>query len=435
MRALRMSGGIGPVWVGLLDLDGDGPVTDVSGPVRRDHCQARVLIRMHRAPIGFVWVPAHPEHTLTERARAAAGSALAGALHRHAELDRECSQAGPGRWEARITCPARFPAHGGKGITVVVPTRDRPDLLADSVRTLQQVAYDPMEILIVDNAPRDDATRETVLALAADDPRVRYTCEPRPGRSRACNHGLAQAKFEIVAMTDDDTLTDPGWLSAIAAAFAADPGTVCVTGMVASSALGTGPERYFDARYTWGKNFQPGRYDLAGHRHPSPFYPFAAGIYGTGANCAFRRDFLARIGGFDPLLGAGGARRGGADLDVFLRVILAGGRITYLPSALIWHRHRPTHRALSQQLYAYGHGLGAYVAKHLQSPQLRRSLLIHGPRHAAWSLGRQRVAAHSGQLGVQGVRLALYEACGVIPGAVRYWLAALKAAQHPGRRQ
>jgi len=44
-------------------------------------------------------------------------------------------------------------------------------------------------------------------------------------------------------------------------------------------------------------------------------------------------------GGFDPLL-APVARPWREDLDMFLRIILAGGRISYLPSALVWHKHR-----------------------------------------------------------------------------------------------
>lgn len=420
----------GPAWVGLLDLDGDAQVAGVSGPVRGDHCRARVLVRIHRAPIGLVWVPALPVQTLTERARAAAESALARALRRHAELDQETGgEDGPGQWERRMACPGRFAARSGEGICVLVPTRNRPAPLEGCLRSLQRIDYDPMEILVVDNASNGDATREIVAALAADDPRVRYTFEPHPGRSVAINHGLEQAKFEIVAMTDDDTLADPGWLSAIAAAFEADPGTVCVTGMVASSALDTGAERYFDARYDWGKAFRPRRFDLLRHRHPSPFYPFTPGIYGTGANCAVRRRALTRIGGFDPLLGAGTPGRGGDDLDLFARLILAGGRLSYLPSALIWHRHRADSWALAGQLYAYGHGFGAYLAKHLPNRELRNALVSQGLRHVGMAVGRQRQAARSGQLGVSSKGLSLCESSGIVPGALHYWLAARHSSE------
>jgi GT2 family glycosyltransferase len=438
----RVTGYGGPVWVGLLDLDGDEPVTAVIGPLRADHQQARILVRMHRAPIGMVRVPTPPAQTLTERARAAAESELAGPLRRHAELDQEPGgqdgSGGDDPWERRITCPGRFAGGSGEGISVLVCTRNRPTLLADSLRSLMRIDYDPMEIVVVDNAPDGDATREIVTELAADDPRVRYTCQPRPGKSVALNHGFEQVKFELVAITDDDTLVDPGWLAAVAAAFEADPDTVCVTGMVAASALDTRAEQYFDSRYDWGTRFHPLRFDLIEHRYPSPFYPFTPG-FGIGANCAVRCRALARIGGFDPLLGAGTPRRSGADSDAFARLILAGGRLSYLPSALIWHRHRTDSRALARQLYDYGHGFGAYVAKHLPNREMRKIFTRDGAHHVSMGIGRQigrqQQAVQSSEFGMRGLGLALVEVSGMVPGALRYWLAARRSPESsPGPR-
>ena len=415
----------GPVWVGLLDMDEAGPVAGMSGPPRAEHGQARILVRIHGVPIGFVKISVKPEDSLTARARSAAEVTLADVLTQHAELDKECDrQRGRTTWQGQMSCLARFPTHSDVGISVVVCTRDRPAMLRESLQSLQRMAYSPLEILVVDNAPTDGATRAVVEELAAGDPRFRYTCEPHPGKSLALNHGLAAASYDLVATTDDDVLVDPRWLSAISAAFAADPETICVTGMVASSALNTQSERYFDARYSWGEGFQPRQYDLVGHRHPSRLYPFSAGVFGTGANCAFRRSAVVQLGGFDPLLGAGSPRRGGADLDMFVRVILAGGRISYLPSALVWHRHRSDTQALAKQIYAYGHGLGAYLAKHFPNPQLRGALVSRGLHLVGTALRRQRMAAHASHMGFGGQQFALYEICGIIPGAIRYWIAA-----------
>ena len=237
-----------------------------------------------------------------------------------------------------------------------------------------------------------------------------------------------------MAFTDDDTVVDPGWASALAAGFAADSEAVCVTGLVASMALDTGSQQYFDARVPWAEVFEPRRYDLTKHRHPSPLYPFRAGIFGTGANFAVRRNAVARLGGFDPLLGAGAPSRGGEDLDIFLRLILAGGRICYLPSAVVWHRHRSDSDALTEQIYSYGHGLGAYVAKYLPNPDLRHALAAHGVRQARMLLGRMRHASQVSQTRSGGRRLALTEAMGVIAGALCYRRAARRASGSLGVR-
>lgn len=425
----------GGIWVGLMDMDCAGPVVGLTGSMPADHSQARVLVRMHRAPLGHVCVSTLPPETFTERIRAAAERTLGEELQRHAQWDDSPDASDDqGNWSAQITCPRQFPSLEGTGMSIVVCTRDRTEGLLGCLRTLRQVTYEPLEIIVVDNAPSGNATREAVTALSRVDARIHYTCELRPGLSRARNHGLAQARFDLVAFTDDDTVVNPGWASALAAGFAADSEAVCVTGLVASVALDTGSQQYFDARVPWAEVFEPRRYDLTKHRHPSPLYPFKAGIFGTGANFAVRRNAVARLGGFDPLLGAGAPSRGGEDLDIFLRLIMAGGRICYLPSAVVWHRHRSDSDALTEQIYSYGHGLGAYVAKHLPNPDLRRALAAHGVRQAMMLLARMRHASQVSQTRSGGRRLALTEARGVIDGALCYRRAARRASESLGVR-
>jgi GT2 family glycosyltransferase len=416
------------IWVGQLDLDDSRPVAEVAGPLSDRHSEARVLIRAHGAPLGYVTVPAGPAETLTERARAVAQLELAESVQRHAQWDSTDDR---GEWAAQVACPRRFADVENPGVTVVICTRDRTPGLEGCLRTVQQVACDSLEILVVDNAPTGHETRDLVAALAVDDPRLRYTCEPKPGLSQARNHGLAAAKFDLVAFTDDDTKVDPGWPLALAAGFAADPEAVCITGLVASSSLDTGSERYFDSRYSWGEAFEPRRYDLVAHRHPSGLYPFSAGIFGTGANFAVRRDAVDRLGGFDPLLGAGSPGRGGEDLDIFLRLILAGGRICYLPSAVVWHQHRSDTEALSEQIYSYGYGLGAYLAKHLRGGQLPVVLLSQGLRRVGVVLRRMRQASEAGQMRAEGRQLAWDEARGVLAGALCYFRASRRASRSP----
>jgi GT2 family glycosyltransferase len=412
------------VWIGMLDVDSGCPVVGVNGPLLPTHRVARLLIRKHLAPIGYVQVPAVPIESLPRRARVAAEASLTEALQAHRHCGQPALQPGGATAAAGAGCFPHLSASAGPGVSVVVCTRDRAGELETCLSAMRRIAYEPLEILVVDNAPTSDATRELVAVLANDDPRIRYTTEPTPGLSVARNHGLAKARHDLVAFTDDDTSADPHWPAVLAGAFAADPSVVCVTGLIASTSLTTSSERYFEARYASQSPFEPRRFDLSSR--PTKLYPFAAGVFGRGANFALRRSGVSTVGGFDPLLGAGSPGRGGEDLDMFLRVILAGGRIDYVPSALVWHRHRPDATALSEQLYAYGHGLGAYVAKHQHSRDLQVALLSHGIKHA-WSLIRlMRVASRESQLGSRGSRLAVNELRGMLAGAVRYWLCRAK---------
>lgn len=419
----------GGIWVGQLDLDDDTrdddtAVSPVSAAGTADYELARVLVRLHRAPIGYVHVAMHPEQTLSERVHAAAAAQLAEPLRAHLEQDQcDAKQAGRHDWDVRVQCPQRFPAAAGTGLTIIVCTRERPEYLLDCLGALQRVTYSPVEILVVDNAPVSRTTRSLVTELARRDARFRYTCEPRPGLSRARNHGAAAATFDLLAFTDDDILVDPGWPAALVAGFAADPDASCITGLVASRSLDTGAERYFDSRYTWAESFSPRRYDLAVNRDKSPLYPYSAGIFGTGANFAIRRPVIDSVGGFDPRLGAGGPGRGGEDLDMFVRVILAGRRLCYLPSALVWHRHRAEDKALAEQIYAYGYGLGAYLAKRLIAHDMPAAMLTRGLGQAAVIAARMRRASQASQFKVRGGRLAAVEAWGVLAGAARFYRA------------
>lgn len=417
----------GSIWVGQLELEGGRAVAGMNRAEPAEHGIARVLVRMHGAPLGFVSLPARPAHTLAERARAAAETTLAGALRQHIDADRvDAEPTGPARWEHLVTCPRRFSAHGRPGLSISVCTRDRTSLLRQTLGALRQVSYDPVEILVVDNAPRTDCTRQLVTELARADRRIRYIREDLPGLSRARNRALAEARYGIVAFTDDDTLADPGWPAAIAAGFAADPEAVCVTGPVVSYVLDSPAEQYFDARMPWVEAIHPRRYDLARNRHPSPLYPFNPGIFGFGANFAVRADAVTAIGGFDAALGAGGPCRGGEDLDILLRLVLAGGRICYIPSVLIWHFYRASADELASEMYSYGHGLGAYVAKHLREKKLRSMLVRYGLRGFLAVRERRRKASETSHIGLGGKRLAVTESLGFIVGAARYW---------PARRQ
>lgn len=94
---------------------------------------------------------------------------------------------------------------------MIIPTRDRWDLLE---RTLSTVLYQSevlLEVLIVD----DGLGRETVEGAARlDDPRIRVLRQAeRVGLSRARNIGAASARGEWIAFLDDDDLWAPTKLS------------------------------------------------------------------------------------------------------------------------------------------------------------------------------------------------------------------------------
>ncbi|WP_329490675.1 glycosyltransferase family 2 protein [Kitasatospora sp. NBC_01246] len=279
-------------------------------------------------------------------------------------------------------------------VSVIVCTRGRPTLLGDSLSALLRTDYPATEFLVVDNAPEDDATERLIRALGPD--RLRYLREPVPGLARARNRGLSAARGEYVAFTDDDALADPGWVSALAGAFRADPRVSCVTGLVVPAELDTEAQAVFERYCGFGKGFASRDWSTrtAGR---DPLFPFAAGRFGTGANMAFRTTVIRDLGGFDPATGAGTPTRGGEDLLAFLRVLVAGHTLAYRPDAVVWHRHRRTMAELEAQIQGFGTGLGAYLTAAVsQRPGLLAELLRRLPAGTRYALRRAVAPAPAG---------------------------------------
>lgn len=108
-------------------------------------------------------------------------------------------------------------ARRSRTVTVVICTRDRPQLLATALDAVLALDYPDFDVVVVDNASATSETRDHVQGHA--DPRVRLVCEPNPGVARARNTGLRAATGDIVAFVDDDAVVDRYWLTALMAGF------------------------------------------------------------------------------------------------------------------------------------------------------------------------------------------------------------------------
>jgi glycosyltransferase involved in cell wall biosynthesis len=280
--------------------------------------------------------------------------------------------------------------------------------------------YPDFEVVVVDNASKTDETARLVASLG--DVRARFVREDRPGLARARNSGVLAARQEIIAFTDDDVVVDKWWLRGIADGFGMGSRVACVCGIVPSGEVQSLSQRYFDARVTWARNLHATVYTM---KQPPPgnrLFPFGVGLYGTGANFAVTRSVLISLGGFDEGLGVGSPARGGEDIDMFVRVLLAGHDLAYEPAALVWHRHRRDVAALRSQVHDYGVGLGAWISKLALNPQtLRmiasrsRSALMHG-----YSVARVHLPDSDPQMSRMTAQLARTERAGMLAGPAAY---------------
>jgi O-antigen biosynthesis protein len=366
-----------PIFIGELELT--EPIIGVTLPARDDglaYTAVRLLVRMQHIPVGFIYLPpdgldpaAIVRQVWLELATAINAQRARAGLPALNSLPTEGIQAEEQFVDETSDSPF---------VSVVVCTRNRPDSVMLTLRGLAAQHYRPFEIVLVDNAPSSDATKEAVLAEFGSDSRLRYVREPRPGLSCARNRGVAEATADIVAFTDDDVRVDPWWLDGIVRGFRAAPDVACVTGIIATAEINNAAQLYFHAlhsREEWGYSCERRIYDLTENRDDSPLYPYAAGMFGAGANFAVSRRVVKEIGGFDEALGAGTASGGGEDLNIFMRIILSGNRIVYEPSAIVFHVHRIHLADLSKQMWGYGAGLtAALTAIMLGNARARREL-------------------------------------------------------------
>ena len=253
--------------------------------------------------------------------------------------------------------PPPDPSQPAPRISVVVCTRDRPQLLARCLDGLAAQSPPPEEVLVVDNAPSDDAT-----AKLAAERGVRYVEEPCPGLDFARNRALREATGEVLAFVDDDVVPDRGWLEGVRTVWRDHPDAGAMTGQVLPFELVSDSQVAFERRGGFRGGNAPIRYEGL-DRPGDPVYPYGPGMFGAGCNMAVRRDVARRLGGFDEALDTGPPLPGGGDIDLFHRVLRAGFPLVYEPRAVVFHRHRRDDAALRRQYDSWGRSLMAWATK------------------------------------------------------------------------
>jgi len=234
--------------------------------------------------------------------------------------------------------------------SVLVPTRDRPDLVAACVRSVLAQGDHDFELLVLDQSD-GSTTGDSVVAIAADSARVRHVPVSGCGRSLSLNAGIGEARGEWLVITDDDCEAEPGWLDGLAV-----------------EARAAGPRDAIVGRVVPGP-VEPGRsLPPATLEDPDPaVYSGRIDRDLVYPNFAVPRSAFDALGRFDVRMGVGTTLPGGEDNDFGYRLLRGGWRILYRPGPTVVHRAWRSHEERAALKRAYGTGQGAFYAKHLAS--------------------------------------------------------------------
>ncbi len=243
--------------------------------------------------------------------------------------------------------------------SVIVVSRHRPAALRRCVISLQQQDHPDFEVIIVADPQGIAIVNEmglTIKLVGFDEPNI----------SAARNAGLRVATGDVIAFIDDDAVAEPTWLTRLTLPLISNQ-------VVASTGFIRGRN---GISYQW-RAFEV---DHLGQDHPLEVTSLTTraatkqrAVKTQGTNCAFRRETLLQIGGFDPAL-----RFFLDEADVNLR--LAGYGLTAIePLAEVHHGFQASARRRADRvplsLYEIAASTAVFLRRHAGNVALTPGLL------------------------------------------------------------
>lgn len=175
-------------------------------------------------------------------------------------------------------------------VSILICTRDRAEHLRQTLDSLSRVQVPeamPCELIVVDNGSTDD-TAQVLASFRLPQMPLRAICDARPGKMRALNTALAQARGRVIVSTDDDVRFPIDWIANLCGPVARGEADAVAGGIRFAAHL----ER------PWMTPLHRSRLASTENHRGEPRELI-------GANMAFSRDVLDRVPAFDEELGPG----------------------------------------------------------------------------------------------------------------------------------
>lgn len=206
-------------------------------------------------------------------------------------------------------------------VSVIVPAYGVAHLLHEALASLQSQTLADWECIVIDDGAPDDVAGAVAPFLS--DPRFRYLATRNRGVSGARNHAIAEARGPLVALLDGDDLFRAGYLAATVPLLEDDPEIRLVTcnarifGAVARERV------CVDRKQGSGDGASGSLADVLDRS------------FNVYIGTTFRKADFDAAGGFDE------AMAHSEDLDLWVRLMLLGGKAHYIDEVLGDYRVRP----------------------------------------------------------------------------------------------
>lgn len=248
-----------------------------------------------------------------------------GAVLRHEVVDDEA-------YKAAMRPAGRLPdIPPPAGISIIIPTRDRPDLLEPCLRSLDLIEDIAIEVVVVDNGSSGQGMSD-LRGRLADRADIRWLYHDIPFNfSELCNLGAGQATHPMLVFLNDDVeALDGSWLNAMLSyARRSDVGAVGARLLYPDGSLqhaGIATNLVPGPGHPWrGQRLPP--------HHPVADYPGQVDAV-TAACLMIRRDDFQAVGGFD----AQNFPITMNDVVLCAHLRAAGLRVIYAPEACLVHK-------------------------------------------------------------------------------------------------
>ncbi len=189
-------------------------------------------------------------------------------------------------------------------VSVIVTVLNRRNEMEICLNSLLSQNYRNYEIIIVDGGS-GDGTLEMLKSYQKKNKKLSVLVDKRPNRNCGRNVGIEKAKGEILAFTDSDCVPEKNWLSEIVKPFTKKE----IGGVIGTTVA--------DKKGLFWYHMENKYLQFIGH------------------NNAYRASIIKKLGGFDIRF-----KIAKEDTDLSFRVMEAGWKMVYQPSANVLHKSR-----------------------------------------------------------------------------------------------